>query len=388
MLNTDQSNQFTDVMRLVNAHVPAPQITPSETREALARTTRQQDLMKDEKDGNNNQEGDEEKAPPQGALSSRDVQLLVQHLQPQLDTSLFPPVLLEREEDSRDTDLLPVPPPAPAHVPASVPIPAPVSRAEGLDAQLQLARSKDLRSAGQLVAAVEGFKHTVTLIRKRERAQRNAADAGAVTGTGAAAGASLSEAYFLMGRCLEGEWREGGAGDAAYYFYSPHIPVHSFIHLLCMYTYIFTYILSALGKPPRAEACYILACKCSGSPSSSSFSAPVPLSLAEQDYASLAKHRLLLIATQRRKAGRSEGGGGGGTGAAVSASGDVEDLLAKHSLLPLHPAGGGLLKTQTQTQTPSDGQQLQFSCTMCGECCRSADNLLLSPHDIYEMTRW
>lgn len=31
--------------------------------------------------------------------------------------------------------------------------------------------------------------------------------------------------------------------------------------------------------------------------------------------------------------------------------------------------------------------KLKFGCTMCGECCRSADHIMLSPHDLWLMTR-
>ena len=88
------------------------------------------------------------------------------------------------------------------------------------------------------------------------------------------------------------------------------------------------------------------------------------------------------------------------------AAGDVEDLLSSHSLLPLHsrppPHTPSRASGRSQSQSPSpsqppsqsqslrkqSGERIHFSCTMCGECCRSGDNLLLSPHDIYEMTRW
>ncbi len=32
-------------------------------------------------------------------------------------------------------------------------------------------------------------------------------------------------------------------------------------------------------------------------------------------------------------------------------------------------------------------EEFQFSCTMCGECCRSADNILITPLDLFRMTR-
>ena len=32
-------------------------------------------------------------------------------------------------------------------------------------------------------------------------------------------------------------------------------------------------------------------------------------------------------------------------------------------------------------------EEFQFSCTMCGECCRSADNILVTPLDLFRMTR-
>ena len=62
---------------------------------------------------------------------------------------------------------------------------------------------------------------------------------------------------------------------------------------------------------------------------------------------------------------------------------DMEDILSNHTMYPLYPQA-----TSTSSQTNSESDLFQFACTMCGECCRSADNLLLSPHDIYEMTRF
>ena len=73
---------------------------------------------------------------------------------------------------------------------------------------------------------------------------------------------------------------------------------------------------------------------------------------------------------------------------------DVEDLLARHSLLPplqrtlssssSFPSSSSFSSSSSKQRAEGD---LHFSCTMCGECCRSADHLLLSPLDIFEMTR-
>lgn len=35
----------------------------------------------------------------------------------------------------------------------------------------------------------------------------------------------------------------------------------------------------------------------------------------------------------------------------------------------------------------SKAQSFKFECTMCGECCRSADYLFLSPYDLWRMVR-
>lgn len=128
---------------------------------------------------------------PGRALDSQQVQRLVQLLQPQLD-AIFP---------------LPLPPSACAPSPPPEPCRSDNSggrgsRAAGLDEHLQLARSKELKAAGDLLAAITGFKHTVSLIRKRERTQRNAA---ATAGAKDSPKALLPETYFLMGRCFEGE---------------------------------------------------------------------------------------------------------------------------------------------------------------------------------------
>jgi tetratricopeptide (TPR) repeat protein len=47
---------------------------------------------------------------------------------------------------------------------------------------------------------------------------------------------------------------------------------------------------------------------------------------------------------------------------------DIEDYLQDYSLLP--------------NESP-----FRFSCTSCGECCRTSDRILLSPEDIFRLTR-
>ena len=47
---------------------------------------------------------------------------------------------------------------------------------------------------------------------------------------------------------------------------------------------------------------------------------------------------------------------------------DIESLLANHSVL-------------------STSSKFKFSCTGCGECCRTSDNILLTPYDIFNMSR-
>lgn len=57
------------------------------------------------------------------------------------------------------------------------------------------------------------------------------------------------------------------------------------------------------------------------------------------------------------------------TGASASSQVmDIEDYLRDYSLLP--------------NESP-----FQFSCTSCGECCRTSDRILLSPQDIFRLTR-
>ena len=48
---------------------------------------------------------------------------------------------------------------------------------------------------------------------------------------------------------------------------------------------------------------------------------------------------------------------------------DIEDLLKKKTILA------------------DAGHQMKFSCTRCGECCRTRDNIYLSPLDIYNISR-
>lgn len=55
---------------------------------------------------------------------------------------------------------------------------------------------------------------------------------------------------------------------------------------------------------------------------------------------------------------------------------DIENFLDRHKVYPLQPSSPG-----------NTDEMFNFSCTMCGECCRSADYLLLTPHDIFLMTR-
>ncbi|GMI03329.1 hypothetical protein TrRE_jg11617 [Triparma retinervis] len=59
-------------------------------------------------------------------------------------------------------------------------------------------------------------------------------------------------------------------------------------------------------------------------------------------------------------------GGEGGEGR--RREGDIERLLSNHRLL-------------------GTGEEFKFNCTGCGECCRTADNILLTPYDLFNMTR-
>jgi hypothetical protein len=52
----------------------------------------------------------------------------------------------------------------------------------------------------------------------------------------------------------------------------------------------------------------------------------------------------------------------------ASTATDIEDLLDHHELV-------------------TRSKNFKFSCTMCGECCRNADNILLTPVDIWLMSR-
>merc|ERR1712146_684584 len=52
----------------------------------------------------------------------------------------------------------------------------------------------------------------------------------------------------------------------------------------------------------------------------------------------------------------------------ATAVAEIEDLLAHH-------------------QVVSRDVNFKFQCTMCGECCRQADNIFLTPTDIWRMAR-
>ena len=54
--------------------------------------------------------------------------------------------------------------------------------------------------------------------------------------------------------------------------------------------------------------------------------------------------------------------------AAANVVGEIEDLLSHHQMV-------------------SRDTNFKFQCTMCGECCRQADNIFLSPTDIWRMAR-
>lgn len=48
---------------------------------------------------------------------------------------------------------------------------------------------------------------------------------------------------------------------------------------------------------------------------------------------------------------------------------DVEEVMNKHVMLNY------------------DTDKFKFECTGCGECCRTADHIMLSPYDLFTMTR-
>ena len=53
---------------------------------------------------------------------------------------------------------------------------------------------------------------------------------------------------------------------------------------------------------------------------------------------------------------------------AANVIGEIEDLLSHHQMV-------------------SRDTNFKFQCTMCGECCRQADNIFLSPTDVWRMAR-
>lgn len=82
-----------------------------------------------------------------------------------------------------------------------------------------------------------------------------------------------------------------------------------------------------------------------------------------------------LVRQLKRLQAKTDGGGGGeDEGAASSAAApgagvpDIEDAVSSHWLL-------------------RRSDPFSFACTGCGECCRTSDHILLSPFDLWRMTR-
>ena len=146
--------------------------------------------------GGEQQEEQEQEQQEEEQLAGRHVHLLVRHLMPQLGALFSPPVS-------------PVPVPVPVEEPPPPPAPLTTTattrggtaRAAGLDELQQMQTSKALYTASDFVGAIEGFKRTVSLVRKRQRKQRGS-EAQVQNGEGAAL---VAEAYLLMGRCFMGE---------------------------------------------------------------------------------------------------------------------------------------------------------------------------------------
>ena len=149
-----------------------------------------------QKEQEQEEEEEEEQEEQEEELAGRHVHLLVRHLMPQLGALFSPPVS-------------PVPVPVPVEEPPPPPAPLTTTattrggtaRAAGLDELQQMQTSKALYTASDFVGAIEGFKRTVSLVRKRQRKQRGS-EAQVQNGEGAAL---VAEAYLLMGRCFMGE---------------------------------------------------------------------------------------------------------------------------------------------------------------------------------------
>jgi hypothetical protein len=86
------------------------------------------------------------------------------------------------------------------------------------------------------------------------------------------------------------------------------------------------------------------------------------------------KQRLAQVVTIVSEQARAASGPGAGAGAAAAPADpatqvpDVEDIAAMH-------------------EVSRYGDRFKFECTGCGECCRSADHIFLSPFDLFNMSR-
>ena len=145
------------------------------------------------------------KEVPARELSSDDLPQLMRYLKPQLDL-LFPVSSTssrsrDKEETAPANMLMPSVPGRKSSLTATN-----VSREQSLDEVLQMQSSKKHMAAGDHVAAVTGFKRTVTLIRKRERSKRQSSrrEASCDNEPGAGGLSLLPETYYLMGRSFEG----------------------------------------------------------------------------------------------------------------------------------------------------------------------------------------
>jgi hypothetical protein len=140
------------------------------------------------------QEQQQQQEQEEQQLAGRHVHLLVRHLMPQLGALFSPPV-------SPVPVPVEAPPPPPAPLTTTATTRGGTARAADLDELQQMQTSKALYTASDFVGAIEGFKRTVSLVRKRQRKQRGS-EAQVQNGEGAAL---VAEAYLLMGRCFMGE---------------------------------------------------------------------------------------------------------------------------------------------------------------------------------------
>jgi tetratricopeptide (TPR) repeat protein len=241
------------------------------------------------------------------------------------------------------------------------------------DPVVQLDTSRSQLALGDLNNALEGFKRVISLIRRRVRH-----------------GASVKSPADGQESAVD-----GATGIA---FTSQQLSHAAYAGMGAAF--------GAMGKPSRAITCYVLALKQlrprAGTVPPVSVYHPLGL-----DQLPSPPHHAQTSVSQVSSPpfGRDESSRSIGVHRTVDAELELHNMLQTHNAAVERSVGDGTTAARevSSLHTPSTTSEIEealslhsikslhdpfgFSCTMCGECCRTSDNIMLTPLDIFDMTR-